>query len=441
MLSTLVPALSISVACLVIFLLLRRSHRRLYAPRTFLGSLQHDERSPELPNGWFNWLHTFWTIPDTYALQHQSLDAYLFLRFLRVCTTMAFVCLVITWSVLFPVHATASNGKSQLERISYSNINIETEANRLYAHTFVGWTAYGFVMYAITRECIFYITLRQAFLLSPAQAERISSRTVLFTAVPDDLLSEAALLEVFGEERVKRIWIVGDTASLDKLVEERDETAILLEKSLVTFLKAVHTSDSENELQRKKDARPRHRLGPMGLAGRSVDTIDWARDRLKELIPDTKAKQDGYLAGDFKKRHSVFIEFASQAEAQAAFQFVAHHQALHMAPRFIGIKPKEVIWANLDIPWWQRIIRHYVVYFLTAVLIIFWGIPVGIVGMIAQVDVLKQVRGLAWIGDIPDVSVDTSPTVAHQPCSDMAIPRRSLALSLASSPPLPLPFS
>ena len=40
MVSTLVPVLLVSAVYLVIFLILRMSQRRYYAPRTYLGSLK-----------------------------------------------------------------------------------------------------------------------------------------------------------------------------------------------------------------------------------------------------------------------------------------------------------------------------------------------------------------------------------------------------------------
>ena len=121
------------------------------------------------------------------------------------------------------------------------------------------------------------------------------------------------------------------------------------------------------------------------------------------MVPKTDAAQAEFIAGNYKKHNAVFVEFYHQSDAQAAFQVVSHHQVLHMAPKLSGVKPDEVIWKNLNIPWWQRIIRRYVAYFLIAIMVIFWAIPVGIVGIIAQVDTLKQLPGLTWIADIPQV--------------------------------------
>src|SRR6266699_825946 len=127
------------------------------------------QRTPELPGRLLNWFGRFWKIPDVHALQHQSLDAYLYLRYMRMTVVITFVGCCITWPILFPVNATGGGGQAQLDILSFSNIDASTEAgrDRYYAHVFASWGFYGFVMYLIFRECIFYVNLRQAFLVSP----------------------------------------------------------------------------------------------------------------------------------------------------------------------------------------------------------------------------------------------------------------------------------
>jgi hypothetical protein len=89
-----------------------------------------------------------------------------------------------------------------------------------------------------------------------------------------------------------------------------------------------------------------------------------------------------------------------------------------MSPKAIGVKPQDVIWNNLSIPWWQLILRRYAVYAIVAVLIIFWAIPVGIVGIISQVSILASLPGLTWINDIPEVSTSamTPPSQSITDC-------------------------
>lgn len=121
----------------MLFLILRRSQRRTYAPRTYIGSLPEQERTPDLPNTLFGWIPALFRMPDTYVLHHHSIDAYLLLRYLKIATTICFVGCLITWPVLFPVNATGGGGKKQLDMLSMSNVT--GNLNRYYAHTFVAW--------------------------------------------------------------------------------------------------------------------------------------------------------------------------------------------------------------------------------------------------------------------------------------------------------------
>lgn len=339
---------------------------------------------------------------------------------------ICFVGCCITWPVLFPVNATGGGGQEQLDILSYSNIDRDTQSNRYYAHALVCWVYFGFVMYLIMRECIFYINLRQAFLLSPAYASRVSSRTVLFTSVPEPFLDEARLRKMFGDT-VRKIWVSGDTKELDKLVKERDKIAYRLEGAEVNLIKSANkerqkllkkggssatpaapdNADAESGsiaahwIPKKK--RPTHRTGFLGLLGKKVDSIDWCRSELQEVIPEVNNAQGKYRSGDYKKIPGVFIEFRTQAEAECASQVLAHHQGLHMTPGYVGIRPDEVIWGSLRIPWWQKVIRRYLVIGFISALIIFWAIPVAVVGVISNVNYLKSISFLTWLDKIPAV--------------------------------------
>lgn len=336
---------------------------------------------------------------------------------------ICFVGCCITWPVLFPVNITGGGGQSQLDILSYANIDPDTQGNRYYAHTFVAWVYYGFVMYLIFRECVYYINLRQAFLISPFYANRVSSRTVLFTSVPDSYLEERILHKIFGNS-IKHIWINGEIKEIEKLVEERDKVAYRLEKAEVKLIKLANKERikaskgaSEENTHPPLDAesgsvasrwvphkkRPTHRTGLLGLIGKKVDTIDWCRSELARLIPETEAAQAKYRSGGNKKIPAVFIEFKSQAEAETAYQVLAHHTGLTMSPSYIGITPKDVVWSSLSISWWQKLVRRYAVIGFITAMIIFWAIPVGVVGIISNVSYLENLSFLTWLKQIPDI--------------------------------------
>src|SRR5271170_3016150 len=91
----------------------------------------------------------------------------------------------------------------------------------------------------VSRECVYYINLRQAYLLSPYYANRLSSRTVLFGCVPRQYLDEAKLRKVFGDS-VKNVWVSRDSDELDHLVKEREQTALRLEKAEIILIKKAN---------------------------------------------------------------------------------------------------------------------------------------------------------------------------------------------------------
>lgn len=202
----------------------------------------------------------------------------------------------------------------------------------------------GFIFFTITREHIFYINLRQAYFFSPAYANRISSRTVLFTAVPENYLNKDKLRALFGREKVKNVWLATDTSELEKKIDSRDDAAMKLEaaetKLIVLANKAriraikkqgsrgVGQSNGDGETAdesgsvaarwiKSKD-RPTHRLKM--LIGKKVDTINWARMEVERLDEEVKELQAKHRAGDVTLVSAVFVEFYRQADAQQNYQ-------------------------------------------------------------------------------------------------------------------------
>ncbi|KAL8692615.1 MAG: hypothetical protein Q9218_002402 [Villophora microphyllina] len=419
--STLVPTLLLALAFVTLFLLLRRKFKRNYEPRTFLGSLRQQERTIALPNGLLNWLGTFSKIPDSFVLNHQSLDGFLLLRYLKVASATCLVGCFITWPVLFPINITGKGDLKQLNMFTFGNV---VDKNKYYAHVGIAWIFLGFVFYMVARESIYYINLRQAYLLSPLYANRMSSRTVLFTSVPKDYLDEGILRRMFGKH-LKNLWIANDCEEIEKLVEERDKVAMKLEAAETKLIKLANTNrlksmkkggqnsgamGNANEANGESGSmaakwvptkkRPTHRLKP--IIGKKVDTINWCRSELERLIPKIDGMQASYRAGQGKFIPSVFVEFYHQSEAQSAFQSLSHHHALHMAPRFIGVNPDEVIWKNLKINWASRVVRYIVAITLVILLIVFWSIPVGFVGILSNIESLIQLAPwLNWLHKIP----------------------------------------
>lgn len=447
----------------------------------------------------------------------------------------------------------------------------------------------------VCRECVYYINMRQAYLLAPQHAHRLSARTVLFTCVPKRFLDEHRIRKLYGDS-VMNVWIPANTKDLERLVKERESTAERLEIAEIELIKKANiarkkaigeealpttskgiapvlrswpgrkrriasasrnstTSSSsatsaasaapsvspppslsassssssfgetaaapnsplstvpshgsgdlasaaikatfreeispvdrhgsvseaasspsaadtvvatmpspateltEDEAKGKEwddkdgkddkdgnddkdgkddknededdeedeknyvhpygyaptlpdvrgsvaaqwlpaESRPRHR--PLSNYGRRVDTIRWTRNRLKTLNQTIARSRRRLRGGDGEPLSALFVEFDTQAAAQVAFQVLSHHQPLHMSPRFIGIRPNDIIWSSLRMKWWERIMRRFAMMGAVSAGVIFWSIPSALVGVISNVKFLSsKVFFLKWLADLP----------------------------------------
>ncbi|KAL4988882.1 hypothetical protein BDW68DRAFT_83347 [Aspergillus falconensis] len=415
LLSTLLPALLLATIWFSIFLVFRRTQLRWYAPRSHLPCWHSHEKSPQLPTGWVNWVGQFLKISDAHVLNHHSMDGYLFLRFLRILCVTFFTGCLITWPVLLPIHATGGAGNTQLDALSFSNVK---DKSRYYAHAIMACVYFTYVFYTVTRESIFYANLRQAYLNSPAYAHRISSRTILFMSVPEDYKNEKKLQQVFGNT-VRRVWTTSDCKELEKMVQERDKYAHRLERLETRLIRSANSmrlkllkagtvsctdyADCEaiDPMMYRKIRRPTQRTK---LFGEKVDSIRWIRGKLVSLSKEIEGLQKKHQNGEGRLLSAIFVEFNSQSDAQIALQTLSHHQPLHMTPRFSGISPDEVVWSALNLSWWQRIVRRFLVQGGIAAMIIFWSIPSAFVGTISNISYLtSEIPFLRFIDDLPEV--------------------------------------
>ncbi|CAH0057794.1 unnamed protein product [Clonostachys solani] len=230
--STFIPVVIYLTVCLLVFIFLRRRVPRVYAPRTFRVLRYPEATISALPNGWFDWIKPFFKTPDSALLNQGCLDGFFFLRFIKVLRNICLVGCCIAWPILLPIHATGGRGSTELEILTIGNV---VNSYKLYAHALVAWLLFGFVLFTVSRECIYYINLRQAFLSSPYYSQRLSSRTVLFTSVPQRYLDEARIRKLYGDA-VRRVWIPRTSKGLVNLVKEREQTATRLERAEIALI-------------------------------------------------------------------------------------------------------------------------------------------------------------------------------------------------------------
>lgn len=78
---------------------------------------------------------------DEFVLSHQSLDAYLFLRLLKISVITCLVGCAITFPILLPINATGGGGKTQLDVITLSNVT--NNYYKYFAHAGCAYLFFG----------------------------------------------------------------------------------------------------------------------------------------------------------------------------------------------------------------------------------------------------------------------------------------------------------
>lgn len=403
-LAAFIPTFLVALLYVAIFTGIRNRFRKFYAPRTFLGTVAEKHRTPATKSTGARWFHDFRTISDDFVLQHNSLDAYLYLRFLKFIIAICLVGSLLTWPILFPVNATGGGTASQLDKISFSNI---AKNNHLWAHTVVALIFFTGIIVLVAWERLRLIGIRQAYFLDEVYASRLSSRTVLFMHAPHDACRSENLVQYFGEE-VERSWPVRDTGGLDQLIEQRNQSAFTLESAQMDLsVKAMKlrksgkwtSNGTEDGQVVPKSQRPFQRLPP--LVGKKVDRIDRSRTLVVDLAEQIES-QRAAPSRNIPEHAAVFVAFSSQAAAHRAFQQITFQPRLPLEDRFLAPQPKEILWKNVAMPSAVRVSKASLALAFVVAFTIFFSIPTGILGSISNAKYLADnVKWLDWINNLP----------------------------------------
>ncbi|EPQ65372.1 Bgt-913 [Blumeria graminis f. sp. tritici] len=148
----------------------------------------------------------------------------------------------------------------------------------------------------------------------------------------------------------------------------------------------------------KAKDRPTHRLHifdwtpswfpTFPIINKKVDTIYWCRKQLARL--NLEIEIDQKHPEKFPLMNSAFIQFNHQVAAHMACQSVSYHVPKQMAPRTVEVSPKDVIWDNMSIKWWEAWMRTAIVIGVVVGMLILWAFPVAWTASLAQLSDLAN---------------------------------------------------
>lgn len=218
-------------------------------PRTYL--VPDRERTAPSPPGPFGWVVSVFSTSNSEFIQKCGLDAYFFLRYLRMLLKIFVPLGLFILPILIPLNkvggrdynlmSNTNNTRwnvSGLDQLAWGNITPE-HTSRYWAHLVLAVFSVIYVCAVFFDELRGYIRLRQAYLTSPQHRLRASATTVLVTAIPKDWLTLDALTKLYDvfPGGIRNIWINRDFDELNEKVKLRNKLALILEAAETELLK------------------------------------------------------------------------------------------------------------------------------------------------------------------------------------------------------------
>ncbi|KAK6348675.1 hypothetical protein TWF718_006463 [Orbilia javanica] len=242
LLATMSGAFALFVIQTVIFLVIRRRLARIYEPRTYMVPERKKTVAP--PKGWFSWLPAMLTTRDPEYISKSGLDAFCFLRFLRMMLKICILQAVLIMPIMLPLNATGGMDKDPdvpvqgLDKLSWGNISRE-KAERRTAALLMAIYAIGVVLYVTYDEMRGYVRLRQAYLTSPQHRLRASATTVLVTSIPKKWMTYDEMINLYDilPGGLKNVWLNRDYSELVEKIEMREWLAKKLEEAETNLIK------------------------------------------------------------------------------------------------------------------------------------------------------------------------------------------------------------
>jgi len=306
-------------AQVALFLLLRMKLSRIYRPRSYL--VPEKERVAPPPPGFYQWLVPLFTTPNLAFIQKCGLDAYFFLRYLRMLLKLFLPIALVVLPILMPINRYSGNGSARgLDLLSISNVAPEHAGHRLWAHLLLAIGVIMWFCYVIYKEMRGYIRVRQAYLTSPQHRIRASATTVLVTGIPRKWLTLEALNGLYDvfPGGIKNIWINRNLDELADKVQRRDKIAQQLELAQTNLIKTCRKKHEKSEQEKSKEAGMK-KSSKLELRKRRTDE-DTAAEQL--------AQGDGVSAGDQHNTPHGLQDVLHQAEEQEERRH-EHEEKLH----------------------------------------------------------------------------------------------------------------
>eukprot|EP00252_Welwitschia_mirabilis_P010620 TRINITY_DN239_c0_g1_i1.p1 TRINITY_DN239_c0_g1~~TRINITY_DN239_c0_g1_i1.p1 ORF type:complete len:737 (+),score=104.08 TRINITY_DN239_c0_g1_i1:109-2319(+) len=406
LLTSLGTSFLIFVLLVTVYSILSRVQRNrvIYFPNKILKG--HDDwKASKVPNP-LSWIAEAWNATEADLISMAGLDATVYVIFVTTVLIIMLASGVICLPLLVPLSATdkayaieAQKAKAKHKNYtSYDDFdklamgNIQNGSARLWAFVLGAYWVSFVTYYLLWRTYRHVLALRAreqaSFVAKPEQF------VVLVRDIPPDPQGRTRKEQVDSffrriyPETFERSIIVTNMSEAEKAWKKLQDYKKKLARAETAFRKSKTTGNPEG-------TRPTMKTGFLGLFGKKVDSIDYLNDMIKKASAELETKQRVTLSD--KQVGAAFIIFNSRPAAAAAAQTV-HAMVADAWTVLPAPEPRQIIWKNLPISFYNRIVRQESVYVIVFLCIVFYMIPIAFVsGFTTLENLRKALPFLKWV--------------------------------------------
>jgi len=222
--------------------ILRRLVPSVYASKrqqaTMRGEKPSDQDNHYLP---FDWLMPVFGVPWSKVRKAGGLDAYMFLRYIRMCLRITSVSAFWGIVILWPVYGNGGGPYSTLSWYHFSMANIDQGSWRIWVPTVFIYLFSAYIFFTMKQEYKHFVELRMEFLGKGPSAgidQTQQTYSVMVERIPSDLKSDRALYDYFNRllpGKVHSSSIILNVPDLEVTAQRTQRVTRRLEKSIAYY--------------------------------------------------------------------------------------------------------------------------------------------------------------------------------------------------------------
>lgn len=365
----------------------------VYYPNRLLKGMDPFEGGNYASRNPFSWIREALSSSEQDVIAVSGVDTAVYFVFLSTVLGILVLSGIVLLPVLLPVAITAkaatassnttSNGTfSDLDKLSLGNV--ADKNSRLWAFLIATYWVSIVAYYLLWKAYKHVSALRVAALISPeVRAEQFAVLVRDIPPVPEAQTMKEQVDSYFKSiypDAFYRSMIVTNNKEVNKIYEELEGYKKKLVRAETIYAESKTTGKPEG-------VRPTNKTGFLGLLGEKVDSIEYYSKKISELTPKLEAEQKATLRD--KQQAAALVFFTNRVTAASAAQSL-HATMLDTWNVMDAPEPRQIIWTNLTIKFFQRQIRQYIIYIIVALTIFFYMIPITFVSAFTTLENLKK---------------------------------------------------